>query len=166
MERTVTLRAQLTAGLGAGIAGGILIDAFVFAVQLASGTPAVKLADNFAFIAATLLGPSGYANPNAVALGIVLHFCVAISWALGYVYLVRSQPQLLARPWVSGASFGLVVYVFMQFVLITAGQYHRVAPAVLGTQLVAHAVFYGIPVALIVARLIPIDTLRTGSDAA
>lgn len=166
VERTVTLRAQLTAGLVAGLAGGVLIDLFVFVVQLATGTPAAKLADNFVFIAATVLGPNAPANPNAVALGIALHFCVAVGWALGYVYLVRSQPQLLARPWVSGASFGLVVYVFMQIVLITAGQYHRVPPSVLGTQLVAHTVFYGIPVALIVSRLLPFDKLEPGAENA
>ncbi len=154
MERTVSLRDQLTAGVVAGVAGGILIDLFLFAMQVAAGTPPDKLAGNFAFIAAVLLGPSAYANPAAVPLGIGLHFAVSIGWALGYVYLIRSQPQLLVRPWVSGAGFGLVVYVFMQIVLLTAGQYHRTTPGVLGTQLLAHVVFYGIPVALVVSRLL------------
>ena len=101
-----------------------------------------------------LLGPGAYASPVAVPLGIVLHFSVAIGWALGYVYLVRTQPQLLARPWISGAAYGLVVYVFMEIVLITAGVYHRAAPGLLFTQIVAHVVFYGIPVAVIVSRLL------------
>jgi hypothetical protein len=154
VERTVALRDQLKAGLIAGVAAGVLIDVFLFAAQLAGGTPADKLAGNFAFIAAVLIGPGAYANPLAVPLGIVLHFCVAIGWALGYVYLVRTQPQLLTRPWISGAAYGLVVYVFMEIVLITAGSYHRVAPRVLFTQLIAHAVFYGMPVAVIVSRLL------------
>ncbi|MDP9106569.1 MAG: hypothetical protein M3N49_11640 [Candidatus Eremiobacteraeota bacterium] len=154
MERTVALRDQLKAGLVAGVAAGILIDLFLFAMQLAAGTPPEKLAANFVFIAAVLLGPGAYANPVAVPLGIVLHFCVAIGWALGYVYLVRSQPQLLARPWISGAAFGLVVYVFMEIVLITAGLYHRVAPGLFFTQLVAHVVFYGIPVAVVASRML------------
>ena len=152
VERTVTLREQILAGLAAGIAGGVLIDLFLFAVELAGGTPAARLAGNFAFIAATLLGPGAYASPAAVPLGVVLHFAVSVGWALGYVYLVRSQPQLLTRPIISGAGFGLTVYVFMQIVLLTAGQYHRPSPGVLGTQLAAHLVFFGIPVALIVSR--------------
>jgi uncharacterized membrane protein YagU involved in acid resistance len=154
VERTVALRDQLKAGLVAGVAAGILIDLFLFVMQLAAGTPPEKLAGNFVFIAAVVLGSSAYGNPVAVPLGIVLHFCVAIGWALGYVYLVRSQPQLLARPWISGAAYGVVVYVFMEIILITAGQYHRVAPGLFFTQLVAHVVFYGIPVAVIASRLL------------
>ncbi|HEY0383765.1 MAG TPA: hypothetical protein VGC72_16350 [Candidatus Elarobacter sp.] len=154
MERTVALRDQLKAGLIAGIAAGVVIELFLFAMQLAWGTPPEKLAADFVFIAAVLLGPGAYANPAAVPLGIVLHFCVAVGWALGYVYLVRSQPQLLSRPWISGAAYGLVVYVFMEIILITAGQYHRVAPGLFATQLVAHVFFYGVPVALIASRLL------------
>jgi hypothetical protein len=151
---TVALRDQLKAGLVAGIAAGVLIDLFLFVMQLAAGTPADKLAGNFVFIAAVLLGPAAYTSPIAVPLGIVLHFCVAVGWALGYVYLVRSQPQLVSRPWISGAAYGLVVYVFMEIILITAGLYHRVAPGLLFTQMVAHIVFYGIPVAVIASRML------------
>jgi uncharacterized membrane protein YagU involved in acid resistance len=154
VDTTVALRDQLKAGLVAGIAAGVLIDLFLFAMQLATGTPAGKLAGNFVFIAAVVLGQSAYTNPVAVPLGIVLHFCVAIGWALGYVYLVRSQPQLVSRPWISGAAYGLVVYVFMEIILITAGVYHRVAAGLLFTQLVAHIVFYGIPVAVIASRML------------
>ncbi len=150
----MALRDQLKAGLVAGVAAGILIDVFLFTMQLATGTPADKLAGNFVFIAAVLLGPGAYTSAIAVPLGIVLHFCVAIGWALGYVYLVRSQPQLLTRPWISGAVFGLMVYVFMEIILITAGLYHRVAPGLFFTQLVAHVVFYGIPVAVIASRML------------
>lgn len=150
----MALRDQLKAGLVAGVAAGILIDVFLFAMQLAAGTPPEKLAANFVFIAAVLLGPAAYTSSVAVPLGIVLHFCVAIGWALGYVYLVRSQPQLLTRPWLSGAAFGLMVYVFMEIILITAGLYHRVAPGLFFTQLVAHVVFYGIPVAVIASRML------------
>ncbi|MEA2687947.1 MAG: hypothetical protein QOD51_554 [Candidatus Eremiobacteraeota bacterium] len=158
MERTITLRDMITVGLVAGVAGGVLIDAFLFAVQLAGGSTPGQLLGNFVFVAATLLGPGASATASAVPIGIVLHFCVSIGWALGYVYLARTQPQLVTRPWVSGAGFGLVVYVFMQIVLLTAGQYHRPMPGVLGTQLVAHIAFYGIPVALIVSRLLRAST--------
>jgi hypothetical protein len=148
------MRDRLTAGLVAGIAGGVFIAVFVFAAELAAGMPPSVLWTNFAFVAATLLGPSAGGSPLVMPIGLGLHFCVAIGWALGYAYLVRTQPQLVARPWVSGAGFGIVVYVFMMIVLITAGQYHRPPPGVLGTQLIAHIAFYGIPVALIVARML------------
>ena len=154
VKRTLMQRSEVRAGLTAGIAGGVSIDVFLFAVQLAGGTPAGKLAENFALIVAALLGPGAAANPAAVPIGILLHFCVAVGWALGYVYLVREQSQLLARPWISGAGFGLIVFIFMQIMLILVPQDRRPMQAAIATQLVAHVVFYGIPVALVVARLL------------
>jgi hypothetical protein len=151
----VTLRAQIVAGLIAGLAGGILIELFLSGAQIANGQPAgAVIVATFTYIASAL-GPGVAANPAAPLIGLVLHFCVAVGWALGYVYLIRSQPQLLTRPWVSGAGFGIVVWVFMQIVLLSAGLYHRPSSAAeLATGLVAHILFYGIPVALIVSRLL------------
>ena len=161
----MALRDQLKTGLVAGIAAGVLMDVFLFAMQLARGTPVDKLAENFVFIAAVLLGSGASTSPIAVPLGVALHFCVAIGWALGYVYLVRSQPQLVSRPWISGAAYGLVVYVFMEIILITAGLYHRVAPGLLFTQLAAHIVFYGIPVAVIASRMLRSIVAHTSTSS-
>ncbi len=149
----MTLRDQLKAGLIAGIVAGVTLDLFLFATQLASGTPPGRLADNFVVIAAVLLGQSAYANPAAVPLGIVVHFCVAIGWALGYVHVARSQSQLLTRPWVSGAVFGFVVYLFMGVVLVAAGHYHPTMTGSFALQIVALVVFYGLPVGLITRHL-------------
>ncbi|MDB5027094.1 MAG: hypothetical protein JWO66_783 [Candidatus Eremiobacteraeota bacterium] len=154
MESTVSLRDRITAGLVAGLAGGVLIDLFQFGMQLAGGTPPDRLLGNFVFIATAALGPGAATGGSAVPIGVILHFAVSIGWALGYVYLAGSQPQVVTRPLVSGAVFGLVVFIFMEIVLITAGQYHRPPPALLGTLLAAHIVFFGIPVALIVSRLL------------
>jgi hypothetical protein len=149
------LRAQLIAGLAAGLVGAITIDAFLFAVQIASGgAPAQVVMGTWIFVAAVVLGPTVIANPAAPAIGAFMHVCVSVFWALGYVYLIRSQPQLLTRPWISGAGFGLVVYVFMQIVLITAQQYHRPSPSTLAISLIAHIAFFGIPVALVASRML------------
>jgi hypothetical protein len=154
VERTVTLRAQIVAGLAAGLAGGILVDAFLIGAQIANGHPTGEaVVAAYTFIASAL-GPGVAANPQAPLIGLVLHFCISIGWALGYVYLVRSQPQLLSRPWVSGACFGLVVWVFMEIVLLAAGLYHRPSPPELATGLIANSLFYGVPVALVVSRLL------------
>jgi hypothetical protein len=154
VARTLVLRDQLTAALAAGVVGGILIDLFLIARTLAGGATIGQALQMYPWIASVLFGPSVLTNPAAPLIGLVMHFCVAIGWALGYVYLIRSQPQLLTRPIVSGFCYGLVVYVFMQIVLITAGQYHRPSPSALATALLAHTVFYGIPVALVVSRLL------------
>ncbi|HEY4441922.1 MAG TPA: hypothetical protein VGN14_15800 [Candidatus Elarobacter sp.] len=151
--KPLATRAELAAGLIAGIAGAILIDLFLFGAEMTHGTPlATVIAQTGRFIASAVMGPSAATNPAAPAIGIVLHFLVSIGWAYGYVYLVRSQPQLLSRPWISGAAFGLVVYIFMSLVTLAAGLYHRPGPTALFTALVAHVLFFGIPVALIVSR--------------
>jgi hypothetical protein len=145
----MTLRDRLAAGIVAGVGAALLIVLFLFLLQWDGAAPAP--AAFFTFAAAALLGPVAYANPAAATIGIGLIFALAIAWALGYVYLVRSQPQLLARPFVSGAVFGVIVYIFTQIALLTAGLYHRPAPDLLGEELVGVLVFYGIPVALIVS---------------
>jgi uncharacterized membrane protein YagU involved in acid resistance len=161
VERSVPLREEIKAGVLAGVAGGIAIEVFYFLTMLPGGQAVKTLLGSFAFVSSVLIGPSAYSNPAAVPLGIVLHFCVSIGWALGYVYLTRTQRQLIDHPWISGAGFGLVVYVFMQLVLLTAGVYHRPSsPEELTVQLVSHIVFYGIPVALVASHL-----LRTSSTA-
>ncbi len=144
MARTLVLRDQLTAGLSAGLAGGVVIGLFLAVAGLAGGKPVADAlaADPWTF---------GVASP---AGGLVLHFFVAVAWALGYVYLVRSQPQLLTRPWLSGFGFGLVVYVFMGVVQIMAVGYHRPSPVGFELSLAGNVVFYGIPVALVAARLL------------
>jgi hypothetical protein len=149
VDGTLTLRGRLAAGIVAGVGAALSIVLFLFMLRWDGAAP--PPAAFFTFAAAAMLGPAAYANPAAVAIGVALIFVLAIAWALGYVYLVRSQPQLLARPFVSGAVFGLIVYIFTQIALLTAGMYHRPAPGLLGQELVALLVFYGIPVALIVS---------------
>jgi len=155
MDIGVTLRAQIVAGLIAGLIGAVTIEICLIGAQVVDGAPPASIASSFAFIAVTLLGPGAYANPAAVPIGAVMHLIVSIGWAFGYVYLVRTQPQLLIRPILSGGVFGIVVWVCMQIVLITAGQYHRAAnPRTLTVQLLAHIVFFGVPVALVVSSML------------
>lgn len=165
VEPTVTQRDRIVAGLAAGIAGGILIQLFLFAVQYAGGTPPDKFVGDFAFIASAMEGPnaSAYASPVIVVIGIVLHLCISVGWAVGYAFLARTQAQLLTRPLVSGAGFGLIVYIFVQIVLLTAPQHHGPAAGSIATQLLAYILFYGIPVALVVSRML---RRSTGSAAA
>lgn len=142
MPPTLVLRDQLRAGLLAGVAGGIVIALFLAAAGAAGGKPPAEAlaADTWTLGAPSLAG------------GLALHFFIAVAWALGYVYLLRTQPQLLTRPVLSGLSFGLVVYVFMGVIQIMAGRYHRPNPTQFEISLIAHVVFYGLPVGLVVAR--------------
>jgi hypothetical protein len=151
VERSLSAGDLARVGIAAGIAGGIGMELWYFALLVANGEPAGAFAASFASIAAALLGPGIAANPAAVPIGIVAHFCVAVGWAVGYAYLARTQPHLVRRPWISGAGFGLIVYIFMRIILLAAPQYH---PPPLFAEVVAHLVFYGIPVGVVTARLL------------
>jgi hypothetical protein len=130
-------RDRLSVGLVAGLAGGILLALFLSAIHAAGG-PAF----------ATAAGLDAWPD-------VVLLFAVAIGWAIGYVYLVHSRPQLLTHPWISGSVFGVGVYVFRQIALVLNGAWHIPAgPGVVAVGLIAHVVFYGIPVALLVSHFL------------
>ncbi|MBV8371611.1 MAG: hypothetical protein JO036_22085 [Candidatus Eremiobacteraeota bacterium] len=160
MERSVPLRREeIRAGLLAGIAGAITIEVFYFLTFLPGGDAVKMLVGSFAFVSSVLVGPSTRVTPAVLVFGIVLNFCVSVGWALGYVYLARTRPQLIAHPWLSGAAFGLVVYLFSQIVLLAAGANHMLSsPEDLTIQVIAHIVFYGIPVALVASRLLRAST--------
>ncbi|HYZ17451.1 MAG TPA: hypothetical protein VE591_13665 [Candidatus Acidoferrum sp.] len=168
MERTARLRDEIGAGIAAGITGGILLAVCLQGAAVLAGTPlGTAIVQNYSFIASVAIGPSAFRNPgSAVPIGILIHFCIAIAWALGYVYLVRAQPQLIARPIISGLVFGLVVDAFMNIMLIMGGVYHRPSsPGVFGLSLLAHCVFYGIPVAVVVSRLLSRSSTASGQTA-
>ncbi len=115
-------------------------------------TPRFTLSGLFAFDASALVGSVAYSGPGYIVLGVVLHFAVAIGWAAGYLMLSERQPQLVQRPYISGAAFGVLVYFAMQLVLVAANLYRTPHTADLGIALLAHTVFYGVPVAVIIRR--------------
>jgi uncharacterized membrane protein YagU involved in acid resistance len=108
----------------------------------------------YTFIAAALVGRTAAASdPNFIWLGVGLHLVVSLAWAFGYVYAARSMAQLLRRPLISGLGFGLVIYFTMLVVLLAANLYTKPTPSDVGIGLLANCVFFGLPVALIVAAM-------------
>ena len=152
MERSLTLRTQLTAGIIAGLAGGLAIEAFYRAAAWLLHVQADQLPLVAAYVQTTVL-PAGTGPGGALWLAFLIHFAVSAGWGVGYVSSSRTSPQLLTRPWISGSAFGLIVYIVMQVMLLTAGLYHRPDFDVLLVQLAAYIVWFGIPVAVIAARV-------------
>ncbi len=136
MERTATLRDQLTAGLVAGVTGAIVIEAFLFVMWL-RGVPT-----------ALVLGLPAW-TPG----GIVAQVLVSVAWACGYAYLSRSEPQLVRRPAISGAVYGAVVYGVMAMLSVIEGGRPPSAPTTI-VMMLGYVVFFGIPVAAIVSRVL------------
>jgi hypothetical protein len=145
-------RRMLVGAIAAGGVAGVTMLLCLTVVNALLRTPGFSLEGQFRFDAATLFGTAAYTGKGYAALGVGLHFLVAIGWAGGYALAARRQPQLVRRPLISGAAFGLIVYFAMQLVLVGANLYRIPAPGELDVALLAHLGFYGIPVALITAR--------------
>jgi hypothetical protein len=155
-QRTLSLPAVLAPGVVAGLAGAIAIDLYAIAV-LVFGTHSATLTGLYQYIASGAIGQAAYAGTSGVILGVALHLAIGVLWGLGYVYAASRQPQVLARPLVSGIVFGLVVLLAMQLVEVAANIYtHLPDTFELVNALIAHTLFFGIPIAYIARwRLAP-----------
>ena len=134
-------------GVAAGIIGGILIHAFLYiALLLPAHQPITVL---WTTISTTATGHT-VASPW---LGLVIHLCVSIAWGVGYAYAAYTLAAIADRPYISGPVFGFIVMVLMQFVQLAAGVK---LPPLTATWflsiLVAHCVFFGLPVAVYISR--------------
>jgi hypothetical protein len=154
MKIRLPSRRMIAAGFVAGLVGAMTLFAFVvarFAVEGQSEATQIPLL--FEFTAAAAVGKAVIGNAAYVPLGVVLHVLVSIGWALGYAYAAQHELQLVRRPVISGLGFGLVVYFAMQLVLVQANLFEAPTPASVGLGLLGHCVFFGLPLALVVARM-------------
>ena len=91
---------------------------------------------------------------GTAALGLVFHFCISLGAAAVYFAGSRRIPWLNRHPWISGPVFGLLVYEFMQLVVLPLSAYRRpfTAPPLLVPDVLSHLFFVGLPIALIIRR--------------
>jgi hypothetical protein len=152
--RLLSLPSILRTGIVAGFAGAVLIDAYLL-VTVVLVAHAVTLTGFYQFVASGAIGPSAYEGTSGAVLGVAVHLVVGVSWGVGYAYAAAQTPQLRSRPVVSGIAYGIVVMLAMQLVEVAANVYKIPGPALWFNTLVAHTLFFGLPVALIVARIAP-----------
>ena len=100
------------------------------------------------FPQATEMGASG------AILGLIVHFALMAIMAAAYVLAAQRLPALLQRPIQWGVLYGLVTYVVMNWLVVPMRFDTPLPPSPLSlaTQLFAHVVLVGIPIALITAR--------------
>ena len=86
-------------------------------------------------------------------LGLIVHFTLIAIMAAGFVIAARSWPRLFADPIQAGILYGLVTYVAMNLLVVPLrfGNWPP-TPRSVATQLFAHILLVGIPIALIVAK--------------
>ena len=141
-----------TIGKAGAVAG--TLDGLDAAIILGMLGPGVKRV--FQYIASGLLGPASFQGGWATAgLGVLLHFTVATGAAATFYLLSRRLSILVRKPLLCGPIFGLGVFAFMRYVVIPLSAVPKPRPLVgwgLVNQLIAHTVFVGLSIALIVAR--------------
>jgi hypothetical protein len=131
-------RSLIVQAIIAGIIGGIVVDAFL-AIKLHVSLAALETGN-----AALVAGPG-----TSPVLGVVVHFAIAILWAVIYAYVFNAIGKL--QTWILGTIvLGLVVDAVMNFAItIKTG-----APWGSGfvKDLIPNVVFYALPVASYFAR--------------
>ncbi len=142
--------------VGGGIAGLFDITYAIVFWALSRGVPATRVLQS---VASGLLGAPAFQGGSATAaLGLLLHFLIALIWAAIFFGVSRALPILLRRPIVAGIHFGLVIYAVMNLVVLPLSAFPRKVtfpPLVLATGLFVHMFFIGLPIALAVSRIGP-----------
>ena len=100
------------------------------------------------FPQATEMGASG------AIVGLLVHFTLMAIMAAAYVLAARRVPALIEKPIQWGVLYGLATYVVMNWLVVPMrfGAPLPPSPLSMATQLFAHIILVGIPIALITAR--------------
>ena len=110
--------------------------------------------DMLRYVASGPLPPATQWGGAGSVLGLVVHFALMAIMAVGFVALIRWRPAILETPLRSGVAYGLVTYVAMNWVVVPLRFHAPLPPKPLSiaTQLFAHIILVGIPMALIASR--------------
>jgi hypothetical protein len=87
-------------------------------------------------------------------LGLVVHYVLMAIMATGLVLLVRWRPGLVETPLRTGLAYGIITYFIMNWLVVPLRFHAPLPPKAMSvaTQLFAHVVLVGIPMAYVSAR--------------
>jgi hypothetical protein len=147
-----TARALRWALLG-GVLAGTLDITFATGFWSLRGVAPERIAQS---VAAGLLGRDAFSGgATTVALGLFLHYLIAIAMALAYAWAARDVPLLRRRPWSLGATYGLVLFAFMSFVVVPLSASPRggaLPSSWIACSVLAHVMLVGWPCAWFARR--------------
>jgi uncharacterized membrane protein YagU involved in acid resistance len=135
----------------AGLLAGVLDITAAFITWAPQGVPPVRILQG---IASGLLGPLAFHEGIATAaLGGVLHFLIAFSAAAVFYVASRKIDFMTRRPILSGALYGVCVYLVMYWVVMPLSRFHppqTVTRSIIA--IVTHMICVGMPIFLMVRR--------------
>lgn len=147
-------RALSSIVLGGLVAGAFDITYATVFSYFRSGVPPMRILQS---VASGLLGSAAFEGgvPTA-ALGLALHFGIALVAAAVYVFASRYLPVLVRRPVLAGSVYGIGIYAFMNLVVLPLSRFPRKVSfplPVLITGLLVHMFLIGVPIALAARRV-------------
>jgi hypothetical protein len=137
---------------GGFVAGALDITYAWLFWRLRSGVPAMRI---FQSVAAGLLGRASFeGGARTAALGLALHFFIAVSMAFAYYLVARHWPLLWRRPVLCGAAYGLLLYGIMNYLVVPLSAAARGSKDALwiGLSIAVHMALIGVPIALFTRR--------------
>ncbi|HEY1129859.1 MAG TPA: hypothetical protein VGF12_10680 [Roseateles sp.] len=110
----------------------------------------------FQTVAAGLIGKEAAFSGGAstFALGVVLHYGIALVWAGLFCGVAMRVPVLLRRAVAAGLAYGFVVYFGMNNIVLPLSALHTPAwpPRLDAAAMAAHCILFGFPIALVARR--------------
>lgn len=159
METTTSIRTPAgsrSSAVGLVLAGGLVAGAldlsFAFVFYGLQGATAQRILQ---FIASGVLGGSSFQmGRGSAALGAFFHFFISVC-AAGIYYLASLRfPFLTRRVIVAGATFGILMFLAMHFVVVPLSAV-KSGPVKVGSvigELCSHMFLFGMPIAYAAAR--------------
>jgi hypothetical protein len=139
----------LPAILAAGLTCGVMDITAAFVTWWPRGIMPSRILKR---IASGLLGPDAYTGGWPIAaLGLALHFFIALSAATVFYFASRRLRYLTQHPIISGVLYGVGVYLVMYWIVMPLSRYHH-RPFTLSSTTIAivtHIICVGLPIALI-----------------
>ena len=154
---TAAIHTTRSSALHAILAGGLIGGAFdltfaiVFYAVRTGGSP-IKIPQ---VVASGVLGVSSFQGGLAsAALGVVLHFVIALGAASIYYLASRRLPLLTRKAVPCGMAFGACIYLTMNLVIVPLSNAPHFKHTVVGTvaDLIVHVFLIGLSISLSVRR--------------
>lgn len=149
VPNTGGLKAIVLSGLAAGI---LDITAASVNIWLNSGRGPVR---TFQSVAGGLYGAETFnGGYRTAAIGLGIHFFIALTAAAVYYLASRKLRFMLRQPILSGALYGIAVWLFMYLVVLplSAWKLSTYSFSSVATGIFIHIFFVGLPIALITPR--------------
>ena len=106
-------------------------------------------------VASGLLGPESFRHgTRSVVLGLLCHFLIAMVAAMVFSLAIRYLPSLVRHYLLSGALYGVIVFLFMNLAVIPLSAMPKRPPTLSGvmTQVLIHIFCVGLPISLAASR--------------